>query len=102
MMYLPKLFAHASLILGMFVKMTFASLLLLILLIIPNSLSLCTCPSPLYGEGIVTGAIDICFLYIDSSHVTTSRELIYILERKRSSHICLMWNIAWQMKFKIC
>ena len=36
---------HASLILWMFVKMTFTSLFLPTLVIIPNLLSLCTCPS---------------------------------------------------------
>ena len=44
-MYLPKLFAHASLILSMLIKMAFTSLLLPTLIIIPNLLSLCTYPS---------------------------------------------------------
>ena len=56
-MYLPKLFAHASLILSMLAKMAFTSLLLPTLVIIPNLVSLCTFPSKklkktLYGEGI--------------------------------------------------
>ena len=67
MMHLPKLFAHASLILLMFEKTIFTHIV-----IIPNLLSLWTCPSKrwrrtLYGEGIETGVIDIFFLYIDSS-----------------------------------
>ena len=44
-MYRPKLFANASLILSMFAKMAFTSLLLPTLVIIPNLVSLSTCPS---------------------------------------------------------
>ena len=56
-MYLTKLFAHALLILWIFVKMTFTSLFLPTLVIIPYLLSLFACPSKkyrktLYGEGI--------------------------------------------------
>ena len=34
------------------------------------------------------------FLYICSSHLFTSRKSIYILQRRSSSHICLMWNVV--------
>ena len=45
MMCLPKLFAHASLILRMFAKMTFIGLFLFRLVMVPNLVSLCSCPS---------------------------------------------------------
>ena len=70
MMYLAKLFfAHTSLILRMFGKMTFASLFLPTLVIISNLLSLCTLPSKkknIVREVIrLNGTIDIFFpLYI--------------------------------------
>ena len=45
-MYPPKLFAHASLILRTLVKVNFTSLLLpAVVVVIPNLLSLYTCPS---------------------------------------------------------
>ena len=34
------------------------------------------------------------FLSIGSSHLFTSRQSIYILQKRSRSHICLMWNVA--------
>ena len=72
MMYLPKMFAHASLIL-MLVKITFANLLLTTLVIISNLLSLYTCPSkskekPCMGKVYRLGQYTFFSLYGQITH----------------------------------
>ena len=101
-MYLIKLVAHASLTLWMFEKMTFTSLHLTTLIIIPNLMSSCFCPTKkwrktLYGEGLETGTLDIFSLYRSSPKflLTGNQFLLYIMVYVECRKLPDKWSLRF-------